>query len=184
MGYTTLLMGKGFDQPRNSVKQIIEFLTNNPDQTETEIQEKVWGYYRYADRQFEPNKKYADLLRRAVAKGLVCRIKQKKNQSRFVYNVAPPVVEKVEVVETTKQDTIVIPRALGRLTLTADEVTGLYNDKFLIDSILLMVINGDDTWENEFEVEFNRQDAREFLTEYFSNTNYDQNFIRKVLQKL
>jgi hypothetical protein len=100
MGYSTLLMGKGFDQPRNSVKQIVEFLTNNPDQTETEIQEKVWGYYRYADRQLESNKKYADLLRRAVAKGLICRTEKKKNQSRFVYNVAPPVTEQVKLNQT------------------------------------------------------------------------------------
>jgi len=184
MGYSTMLMGKGFDQPRNSVNQIVDYLRQNNFQTESEIQENVFGYFRNAPGQLESNKKYADLLRRGVSKGLICRTEKKKNQSRFVYNVAPPVVEKVEVVETTKQDTIVIPRALGRLTLTAEEVTGLYNDKFLIDSILLMVINGDDTWENEFEVEFNRQDAREFLTEYFSTTNYDQNFIKKVLEKL
>jgi hypothetical protein len=184
MGYSTMLMGKGFDQPRNSVKQIVDYLRQNNFQTESEIQENVFGYFRNAPGQLESNKKYADLLRRGVSKGLICRTEKKKNQSRFVYNVAPPVVDKVEVVETTKQDTIVIPRALGRLTLTAEEVTGLYNDKFLIDSILLMVINGDGTWENEFEVEFNRQDAREFLTEYFSTTNYDQNFIKKVLEKL
>jgi len=101
MGYSTLLMGKGFDQPRNSVKQIIEFLTNNPDQTETEIQEKVWGYYRYAHRQLESNKKYADLLRRAVAKGLICRIEKKKNQSRFVYSIASPITKQVELNQTS-----------------------------------------------------------------------------------
>jgi len=101
MGYSTMLMGKGFDQPRNSVKQIVEFLTNNPDQTESEIQEGVWGYYRYAHRQLEPNKKYADLLRRAVAKGLVSRTEKKKNQSRFVYNVAPPVTKQVELNQTS-----------------------------------------------------------------------------------
>ena len=184
MGYSTMLMGKGFDQPRNSVKQIVEFLTNNPNQTESEIQQKVWGYYRYAYRQLESNKKYADLLRRAVAKGLVSRTEMKKDGSRFVYNVASPVVEKVEVVENTIQNVIVIARPLGRLTLTASEVGELYSDKRLIDSILLMVINGDDTWENEFEVEFNRQDAKQFLTEYFSTTDYDQNFIKKVLEKL
>jgi hypothetical protein len=100
MGYSTLLMGKGFDQSRNSVKQIVEFLTNNPDQTETEIQEKVWGYYRYAHRQLESNKKYADLLRRAVAKGLICRIEKKKNRSRFVYNVASPISKQVELNQT------------------------------------------------------------------------------------
>jgi hypothetical protein len=101
MGYSTMLMGKGFDQPRNSVKQIIEFLTNNPDQTETEIQQKVWGYYRYGYRQLESNKKYADLLRRAVAKGLVYRIKKKKNQSQFVYNIAPPITKQVELNQTS-----------------------------------------------------------------------------------
>jgi hypothetical protein len=26
MGYSTMLMGKGFDQPRNSVKQIVKYL--------------------------------------------------------------------------------------------------------------------------------------------------------------
>ena len=38
MGYSTMLMGKGFDQPRNSVKQIVKYLIENPFQTETEIQ--------------------------------------------------------------------------------------------------------------------------------------------------
>jgi hypothetical protein len=101
MGYSTLLMGKGFDQPRNSVKQIVEFLTNNPNQTESEIQESVWGYYRYGYRQLESNKKYADLLRRAVAKGLVTRTEMKKNGSRFVYNVAPPITKQVELSQTS-----------------------------------------------------------------------------------
>ena len=63
MGYSTMLMGKGFDQPRNSVKQIVDYLKQNPNQTETEIQENVFGYYRYGYRQLESNKKYADLLR-------------------------------------------------------------------------------------------------------------------------
>ena len=92
MGYSTMLMGKGFDQPRNSVKQIVDYLKQNPNQTETEIQENVFGYYRYGYRQLESNKKYADLLRRGVAKGLIVRTEQKKNGSRFVYNVAPRVI--------------------------------------------------------------------------------------------
>ena len=92
MGYSTLLEGKGFDQPRNSVKQIIEYLTDNPNQTETEIQENVFDYYRNHPRTLESNKKYADLLRRGVAKGLIIRTEQKKNRSRFVYSVTPPVV--------------------------------------------------------------------------------------------
>ena len=168
--------------PYRSVKEIVNFLKQNPNQTESEIQEKVFGYYRnYSNYS---NKKYADMLRRGLAKGLIFRIKQKKNQSQFVYSVTPPVKLSVEVEQSTIQNVIVIPRALGRLTLTADQVTELYDDKKCIDSILLMVINGDDTWENEFEVEFNRQDAREFLAQYFSTCNYDQNYIKKTLEKL
>lgn len=184
MGYSTLLEGKGFDQPRNSVKQIVDYLKENPNQTETEIQENVFDYYRNHPRTLESNKKYADLLRRGVAKGLIFRIEQKKNRSRFVYSVTPPVVESVKVEQNNTQDVIKIQRPLGRLTLTADQVTELYTDKKSIDSILLMVINGDDTWENEFEVEFNRQDAKQFLAGYFSALNYNQNYIRKTLEKL
>ena len=168
--------------PYRSVKEIVNFLKDNPNQTESEIQEKVFGYYR--NYSVYSNKKYADMLRRGLAKGLIFRIKQKKNQSQFIYSATPPVKLSVEVEQSTIQNVIAIQRPLGRLTLSADQVAELYDDKKCIDSILLMVINGDDTWENEFEVEFNRQDAREFLTEYFSTCNYDQNYIRKVLEKL
>ena len=168
--------------PYRSVKEIVEFLKQNPNQTESEIQEKVFGYYRNSS--IFSNKKYADMLRRGLTKGLIVRTEQKKNQSRFVYNVAPPAVVDVKVEQSTIRNVIVIERPLGRLTLSADQVTELYSGKKCIDSILLMVINGDDTWENEFEVEFNRQDAKQFLAGYFSALNYDQNFIRKTLEKL
>ena len=164
--------------PYRSVKEIVNFLNNNPNQTESEIQERVFGYYRNSS--IYSNKKYADMLRRGLTKGLIFRIKQKKNQSQFVYSVTPPVVESAKV----EQNPVVIQRPLGRLTLSADQVAEIYSDKSIIDSILLMLINGDDTWENEFEVEFNRQDAKQFLAEYFSACNYDQNYIRKTLEKL
>ena len=91
MGYSTMLMGKGFDQPRNSVKQIIEFLIENPFQTESEIQEKVFDYFRNAPRQLESNKKYADLLRRGLQKGLYKRfLWKKKNDSRNLYRYYVP----------------------------------------------------------------------------------------------
>jgi len=94
--------------PYRSVKEIVNFLKQNPDQTESEIQEKVFGYYRNGS--IFSNKKYADMLRRGLAKGLICRTEKKKNQSRFVYNIAPPVIEKVEVVENTIQNVISIRR--------------------------------------------------------------------------
>ena len=87
MGYSTMLMGRGYDQPRNSVNQIVSYLKQNNFQTESEIQENVFNYFR--NETWESNKKYADLLRRAVSRGLVHRVKHKKGRSQFVYFVVP-----------------------------------------------------------------------------------------------
>jgi hypothetical protein len=83
MGFTTMLMGKGYDQPRNSIQQVIDFLEDHPFQTEGSIQRKVWGYYRLDSR--ESNKKYADLLRRGVESGKVSRVKVKVKGIRSSY---------------------------------------------------------------------------------------------------
>ena len=89
MGFTTMLLGKGFDQPRNSVKQIVEHLIKFPFQTESEIQEDLFGYYR--NETWESNKKYADLLRRGLQKGLYKRfLWKKKNDSRSLYRYYVP----------------------------------------------------------------------------------------------
>jgi hypothetical protein len=89
MGYSTMLMGKGFDQPRNSVKQIVQYLIENPFQTETEIQENVFDYFR--NETWESNKKYADMLRRGLSKGLYKRILWKtKSDSRSLYRYYVP----------------------------------------------------------------------------------------------
>lgn len=87
MGYSTMLLGMGYDQPRNSVKQVVEYLKKNNFQTESEIQENVWGYFR--NETWESNKKYADLLRRGLRKGLYYRDKHNKGRSRYVYFVVP-----------------------------------------------------------------------------------------------
>jgi hypothetical protein len=98
MGYSTMLMGKGFDQPRNSVNQITEFLIKNPFQTELEIQERVFGYYRHSS--LESNKKYADLLRRGLQKGLYKRfLWKKKNDSRNLYRYYVPTSVKENFLE-------------------------------------------------------------------------------------
>jgi len=68
---------------RNSVMQIVEFLNKNNFSTESEIQESIWGYFR--NETYESNKKYADLLRRGLDKGLYYRVKHSKNKSQFVY---------------------------------------------------------------------------------------------------
>jgi hypothetical protein len=67
---------KEMEQTRNSVKQIVDYLKDNPGATEKEIQWDIWGYKRnnmYA----EPNKKYAEMLRRALDKGIVARARVK-----------------------------------------------------------------------------------------------------------
>ena len=54
---------------QNSVKQIVEFLDLTVIATEGQIQREVFGYYRKS-KGGESNKKYADMLRRGLAKGL------------------------------------------------------------------------------------------------------------------
>ena len=75
--------------PYRSVKEIANFLVDNPFQTESEIQEQVFGYYRnYSNYS---NKKYADMLRRGLDKGLIKRIYWKrKNDSRPLYRYYVP----------------------------------------------------------------------------------------------
>jgi hypothetical protein len=70
--------------PYRSVKEIANFLKDNPFQTESQIQEKVFGYFRNSS--YESNKKYADMLRRGLDKGLYKRILLKEERdSRALY---------------------------------------------------------------------------------------------------
>jgi len=70
--------------PYRSVKEIANFLEDNPFQTESQIQQKVFGYFRNSS--YESNKKYADMLRRGLAKGLYKRILLKEERdSRALY---------------------------------------------------------------------------------------------------
>lgn len=73
--------------PRNSVNQVVEYLKKHNFQTESEIQENVWGYFRNETRL--ANKKFVDLLRRGLRKGLYYRVKHKKNKSQYVYFIVP-----------------------------------------------------------------------------------------------
>ena len=75
--------------PYRSVNEIVEFLIKNPFQTETEIQERVFDYYR--NETWESNKKYADMLRRGLDKGLYKRfLWKKKSDSRNLYRYYVP----------------------------------------------------------------------------------------------
>ncbi len=76
--------------PYRSVKEIVEYLTNNPNKTESEIQEDVFGYFRNAT--WESNKKYADMLRRGLSRGLYKRYLWKmKSDSKPLYRYYVPI---------------------------------------------------------------------------------------------
>jgi len=66
-----LRRGTPYKYRRNSVNDYVQFLTDNPGYyTENELHSHIFHYTRGG---FESNKKYADLLRRAWAKGLINR---------------------------------------------------------------------------------------------------------------
>lgn len=70
--------------PYRSVKEIVNFLKTTNYKTEGQIQEQVFGYYRTSST--FSNKKYADMLRRGLDKGLIKRILwKKKSDSRKLY---------------------------------------------------------------------------------------------------
>ena len=68
---------------RNSVKQIVDFLVENPCQSEYQIFLKVFKYDR--KRSFYASKKYADMLRRGLDKSLIGRVKVKNPKCRTKY---------------------------------------------------------------------------------------------------
>ena len=67
----------------NSVKTIIELLKLDPFLSENEIMDKAFGYNRCVN--WESNKKYADMLRRALDKGKVARVEASVAGSKSKY---------------------------------------------------------------------------------------------------
>ncbi len=70
---------------RNSINQIIDVLKWKQFLTENEIMSTAFGYDRNYSR--ASNKKYADMLRRGMAKGIIDRIEMKHpaNRSKYLY---------------------------------------------------------------------------------------------------
>ena len=71
---------------RNSINQIIDVLKWKQFLTENEIMFTAFGYDRNDSR--ASNKKYADMLRRGMAKGIIDRVEMKKtprNRSKYLY---------------------------------------------------------------------------------------------------
>ncbi len=86
-------------KPRNSQQQIIDFLQTVECATETQIQQEVWSYYRNQSKRpwlgghsSESNKKYADILRRALYSGKIDRMKIQfhgKDNRKYWYYFIP-----------------------------------------------------------------------------------------------
>ena len=79
---------------------------------------------------------------------------------------------------------IVIETTLVNITLSENDIIDLLEERKMINSILLMLINNDDTWENANEVEFSREEAKDFLKGYFKDTNYCKSYIKNTLEKI
>tara|TARA_Y100000401_G_C8302327_1_gene214872 strand:- start:124 stop:411 length:288 start_codon:yes stop_codon:yes gene_type:complete len=71
---------------RNSINQIIDVLKWKQFLTENEIMFAAFGYDRNDSR--ASNKKYADMLRRGMAKGIIDRVEMKSwrtSRSKYLY---------------------------------------------------------------------------------------------------
>lgn len=82
-------------QPRNTQQDIIDWLEHNQCSTEREIQIGCFDYYR--TKGGESNKKYAELLRRALYTGKIdrIRIKLKGEDKRMTYRYFTPNINKI-----------------------------------------------------------------------------------------
>jgi hypothetical protein len=77
----------------NSVKQMVKVLKEIGPMTENEINKAAFGYDRnhHGTIMGESNKKYADMLRRGMRKGLIKRIDaDPSSRSQFLYYATRP----------------------------------------------------------------------------------------------
>ena len=63
-------------------------------------------------------------------------------------------------------------------------MTELLTHNSFLKSILLMVLNDSDTWENEHEAEFNRDEAYDYLLNYNVFKGYSKQYIKNSLTKI
>ena len=77
----------------NSVHQMVEVLKRIGPMTENEIHQTAFGYDR--NNSFGSNKKYADMLRRGMLKGIIDRVELKNASTRtkFIYFSTKPEIQ-------------------------------------------------------------------------------------------
>ena len=78
---------------RNSVHEMVDALKRIGPMTENEIQKAAFGYDRNGSSQ--SNKKYADMLRRGMLKGIIDRVELKNASTRtkFIYFATKPEIQ-------------------------------------------------------------------------------------------
>ena len=87
---------------QNSVNQILITLSNNPNIPENEIMKLTFGYDR--NNTYKSNKKYADMLRRGVRKGIIEKCVNntgKYTRCKFVYRL--PIEQKTEIMDLSEK---------------------------------------------------------------------------------
>ena len=79
---------------------------------------------------------------------------------------------------------VVVDLGISKVTLNESKIQNLFSDVSCLESIILMLLNDENTWENQQEVEFTRAEAKEFLTIYFAEKNYNKDYIEKDTPQL
>jgi hypothetical protein len=79
--------------------------------------------------------------------------------------------------------TIKVNRGIYTNTLTETEIDNILTQNAFLKSILLMVLDNSDSWENEHEVEFSRAGAIDYLSSEVFN-GYNQEYIARSLSNL
>lgn len=67
-------------------------------------------------------------------------------------------------------------------TYTEDELTMLISNKYIIDEIIIMLLRNENEFANSNEVDFTREEAYQEIEEYFSKTNFDNNYIKESIE--
>jgi hypothetical protein len=80
--------------------------------------------------------------------------------------------------------TIKINKGIYTNTLNENQVNDILIENSFLKSILLMVLNNSDTWENEHEVEFTRKEAFDYLLNYNVFKKYSKEYIKNSLTKI
>jgi hypothetical protein len=119
--------------------EIVDYIKNNPGQSENEIMYEVYDYDRNST--WESNKKYADCLRRALHSGKIRREEVSKNRFIYFINDLPKVETKNDFVYLSKlksknMNSIKIESKLEFLNLSAPVEIGPLKVKLIAQVII------------------------------------------------